>query len=46
MLPTDADYITNMVTGKELPISFSEYVADTMLGDRGITFSTMKTTGI
>ena len=35
MLPTDADYITNMVTGKELPISFSEYVADTMLGDRG-----------
>ncbi|MGN1038192.1 MAG: hypothetical protein ACI4P0_02200, partial [Mailhella sp.] len=35
MLPTDADYITNMVTGQELPISFSEYVADSMLGDRG-----------
>ncbi|MGN1414317.1 MAG: FtsX-like permease family protein [Anaerovoracaceae bacterium] len=35
MLPNDADYITNMVTGQELPISFSDYVADSMLGDRG-----------
>lgn len=35
MLPTDADYITNMVTGQELPITFSGYIADSMLGDRG-----------
>lgn len=35
MLPNDADYLTNMVTGQELPISFFGYVADSMLGDRG-----------